>query len=793
MPFPGHFFHKKLKIIHTTHDAAAARTAAPSPSRKPNRLQKQSRQSKEKSSSNFAASQRRSGAYRKDSHQDSSTSGSMNKEASDAPLMHNILSEQNPAAQLTTAIKPEKRLAKQQTAGSILTNREPTSTTVKKRRKSISSLLEQLSKSITDTTKLTRKLSEKKSRSKYSQRKSDSTIATTNLRKNTNAKKKLASTPPSPVSLLRSEYQVQHEPRRNERMYTEAFKGDVMLESYMRLQDSEDEQEQASSLSRSDRLCKGLSYESLAYSGLGAAAERLAERDSYQTSRWNTPCRNSTPGIPPTLWYETTSTPTSSIGNPYNQPSPPPIPRKLQTAWWEANKSTAQINRIPRPKLTLIDIPGVQSLTTTPTQSSSHRNSWPLPITGPPIEDFASKGFPSMSPVPPARKLRRIRIVEDDVHYQTFPHPMGAANSSITTQISEDQIPNALKLDAVSCKNTLEKPHFALPSQRRGSLYLLDEPPFHPSNSRNSNDACECCDSEVCINKPAPLFSGSRACICRRGSSCCTLHRPSRPERSETQIPSLQSPRAQTERRAGHIEPKIRPLSEPLTFSPSARATQVSKARALDQEHSRRSLLTCLYTIPESTSLQFTEQSPAPFRRVSRCQNGTTYSGEKGSNPEISPTPMNKFGAPISHWPTVLPPSRNIRPSSAPVFPITRHKSGTPSRLASLSSQCATCKKSIPTFAFPADAPAKSCTHPPVTCMECLARWMGSEIEKMDGNYEGVKCPVCRETLGFEDVKNWAARQDLRAYLTRSCFFEGEMDDEVEIPSRWRRMWSHET
>jgi hypothetical protein len=50
--------------------------------------------------------------------------------------------------------------------------------------------------------------------------------------------------------------------------------------------------------------------------------------------------------------------------------------------------------------------------------------------------------------------------------------------------------------------------------------------------------------------------------------------------------------------------------------------------------------------------------------------------------------------------------------------------------------------------------------------------------------------PVCNEALGFEDMKNWAARQDLRAFVTGSCCSEGEIVSRAEIQSEWRKIWS---
>jgi hypothetical protein len=83
---------------------------------------------------------------------------------------------------------------------------------------------------------------------------------------------------------------------------------------------------------------------------------------------------------------------------------------------------------------------------------------------------------------------------------------------------------------------------------------------------------------------------------------------------------------------------------------------------------------------------------------------------------------------------------------------------------------CAQCNLPVPYFAFSDMPPTLTCKHESNTCMECLARWVGEEIQAKGGSR--VACPECDEALEFGDVKRVATSTDLRRYITSSCFFE---------------------
>ena len=47
-----------------------------------------------------------------------------------------------------------------------------------------------------------------------------------------------------------------------------------------------------------------------------------------------------------------------------------------------------------------------------------------------------------------------------------------------------------------------------------------------------------------------------------------------------------------------------------------------------------------------------------------------------------------------------------------------------------------------------------SCSHPTMTCKECVGQWISSSLESVA--WDRLKCPECPQLLGFEDVRAFA-------------------------------------
>jgi hypothetical protein len=50
------------------------------------------------------------------------------------------------------------------------------------------------------------------------------------------------------------------------------------------------------------------------------------------------------------------------------------------------------------------------------------------------------------------------------------------------------------------------------------------------------------------------------------------------------------------------------------------------------------------------------------------------------------------------------------------------------------------------------------CRHPPQTCLDCLHKWLASEINSM--NWDKLRCPGCAEILQRSDVKACATSEN---------------------------------
>jgi len=62
-------------------------------------------------------------------------------------------------------------------------------------------------------------------------------------------------------------------------------------------------------------------------------------------------------------------------------------------------------------------------------------------------------------------------------------------------------------------------------------------------------------------------------------------------------------------------------------------------------------------------------------------------------------------------------------------------------------------------------APSSDCTHVATVCKPCMTNYVESEINRK-GELTAIRCPVCYETLSFNDVKRGASQPVFERYDT---------------------------
>ncbi|KAK4105430.1 hypothetical protein N658DRAFT_118884 [Parathielavia hyrcaniae] len=76
--------------------------------------------------------------------------------------------------------------------------------------------------------------------------------------------------------------------------------------------------------------------------------------------------------------------------------------------------------------------------------------------------------------------------------------------------------------------------------------------------------------------------------------------------------------------------------------------------------------------------------------------------------------------------------------------------------------QCAICLE----VKEPGDMPfqvTSLCLHEPTVCKDCLKRWLQSDVKS--GLWrDGLRCPVCRASLKWHDVKRWVSHETFEHY-----------------------------
>lgn len=68
--------------------------------------------------------------------------------------------------------------------------------------------------------------------------------------------------------------------------------------------------------------------------------------------------------------------------------------------------------------------------------------------------------------------------------------------------------------------------------------------------------------------------------------------------------------------------------------------------------------------------------------------------------------------------------------------------------------ECTVCAYTKAVVDFPGAAVTNACTHPPTTCLECVATSIKSDLNSKLWNE--IRCPECRELLKYDDVQRYA-------------------------------------
>jgi hypothetical protein len=614
-------------------------------------------------------------------------------------------------------------------------------------------------------------------------------------------RKKLTKTPPDLDGLFKTGQKLQYELREDEKVYTEVGGRKVHFMSYGKLISDEKSAKNRERISRGFKdECVGLSYESLAFGGLEGAAGRLLEDKHRQSLGATQNCMKPASSSSKAWWEEDKSILQSNkkpnlklaLDIPPQRLSAPLVPAKVAQAQIQyttcasANNKARREDGIRRTPLNKISKPEhliknhYLPLPSANMGYSPHA-SWPLPSTGPPIEQFASKKLPS-PPIPkmsPHRILGCVGIVHDDSNNPNFRTYQQATNSSPKVQINdniiiqdvfrnseESKIQSLKGLDADQCQRSLQNALFGHNSPTESSSFIVVKSRALSGNHQASMDICDCCNSTTCRNTPQPLFSREKTPTDSNQSDVFGLNDSQSLFNFKASYPN--NPQPSYIARKHHYDSQIsvikgtgnRLLSKALHSNSSKPGInlnpKISEVCTIGarQDQCRCSLPTSLETPPE-TSRQFaispsTADSGSPPLSAS---NSTTSSGcERWFD-----APEGRAHSPLTSPRATFQPSTINRPT-IPLSPSTTTNSSSAASTLILSASssfiCATCKISVPTFAFLSTAPSKSCAHPPITCMECIERWIRTGIEKANGN-QYLKCPICEGLLGFKDVKNW--------------------------------------
>ncbi|KAM7206444.1 hypothetical protein V8F20_002793 [Naviculisporaceae sp. PSN 640] len=83
------------------------------------------------------------------------------------------------------------------------------------------------------------------------------------------------------------------------------------------------------------------------------------------------------------------------------------------------------------------------------------------------------------------------------------------------------------------------------------------------------------------------------------------------------------------------------------------------------------------------------------------------------------------------------------------------------------SRECIVCTEELPiATSFPSASITTSCTHPPSTCLDCIATSIRTDLNTKLWNE--IRCPECLATLQYDDVQRFADEQTKERYQTLS-------------------------
>lgn len=89
-----------------------------------------------------------------------------------------------------------------------------------------------------------------------------------------------------------------------------------------------------------------------------------------------------------------------------------------------------------------------------------------------------------------------------------------------------------------------------------------------------------------------------------------------------------------------------------------------------------------------------------------------------------------------------------------------------PAQVLSGEIECTVCTDTKRVADFPGAAITKTCTHPPTTCLDCVATSIRSDLDNKLWNE--IRCPECRETLQYDDVQRYADSETSERYQSLS-------------------------
>jgi hypothetical protein len=76
--------------------------------------------------------------------------------------------------------------------------------------------------------------------------------------------------------------------------------------------------------------------------------------------------------------------------------------------------------------------------------------------------------------------------------------------------------------------------------------------------------------------------------------------------------------------------------------------------------------------------------------------------------------------------------------------------------------ECSACLQDLEQSSFPEQRITELCAHNPITCKECLIRYLDTQIPIL--NWDQLQCPDCRVPLPYDVVQRWASADTFEKY-----------------------------